>query len=83
MRTRRRETSLRTRHRKGAIEAFSRSLSREVDPAKVRVNCVAPGAVNTPMLWDNPNVKSGKEKVEGAVGQPEDIAAAICFFGGR
>ena len=25
---------------------------------------MAPGAVNTPMLWNNPNVKSGKEKVE-------------------
>ena len=32
---------------------------------KIRVNCVAPGAVDTPMLWNNPNVKSGKEKVAG------------------
>ena len=47
---------------------------------KIRVNCVAPGAVNTPMLWNNPNVKSGDEKVKGAVGKPEDIAAAICFL---
>ena len=44
------------------------------------MNCVAPGAVDTPMLWDNPNIKSGKEKVEGAVGKPEDIAAAIAFL---
>jgi NAD(P)-dependent dehydrogenase (short-subunit alcohol dehydrogenase family) len=29
---------------------------------------------------DNPNIKSGGEKVEGAVGQPEDIAAAVCFL---
>jgi glucose 1-dehydrogenase len=64
---------------KGGIEAFTRALSREL-PEGIRVNCVAPGAVNTPMLWNNPNVKSGKEKVEGAVGEPADLAAAICFL---
>lgn len=32
------------------------------------------------MLRDNPNVKSGAEKVTGAVGKPEDLAAAICFL---
>ena len=65
---------------KGAIEAFTRGASEEFAPLKIRINCVAPGAVNTPMLWDNPNIKSGAEKVEGAVGEPEDIAAAICFL---
>jgi NAD(P)-dependent dehydrogenase (short-subunit alcohol dehydrogenase family) len=65
---------------KGGMEAFARGLSREIESGKVRINNVAPGAVNTPMLWNNPNVKSGKEKVEGAIGEPEDIAAAICFL---
>jgi NAD(P)-dependent dehydrogenase (short-subunit alcohol dehydrogenase family) len=65
---------------KGAMEAFARVLAIECEKAKIRVNCVAPGAVNTPMLWNNPNVKSGKEKIVGAVGEPEDIAAAICFL---
>ncbi len=65
---------------KGGIEAFARCLALECEPRKVRVNCVAPGAVNTPMLWNNPNVKSGKEKVKGSVGEPADIAAAICFL---
>ena len=37
-------------------------------------------AVNTTMLWENPNVKSGKERIQGAVGEPQDIAAAICFL---
>jgi len=64
---------------KGGMEAFARCLALECEPRKVRVNCVAPGAVDTPMLWNNPNVKSGKEKIQGAVGKPEDIAAAICF----
>ncbi len=34
------------------------------------------------MLWDNPNVKSGVEKVErNDVGRPEDIAATIAYLG--
>lgn len=65
---------------KGGMQAFTRALSRELAGTAVRVNCVAPGAVDTPMLWNNPNVKSGKEKVDGAVGKPEDIAAAIAFL---
>lgn len=65
---------------KGAIEAFTRGFSMELEDRKIRINSVAPGAVDTPMLWNNPNVKSGAEKVEGAIGEPDDIAAAICFL---
>jgi glucose 1-dehydrogenase len=65
---------------KGGMEAFSRGVSLEYEPSQVRINCVAPGAVDTPMLWNNPNVKSGAEKVEGAIGEPEQLAAAICFL---
>jgi|SRR5579883_3333471 len=65
---------------KGAMEAFTRCLAIEQEKQKNRINCVAPGAVDTPMLWNNPNVKSGKEKVKGSIGKPEDIAAAICFL---
>ena len=65
---------------KGGMEAFTRGFSEELEDKKIRINSVAPGAVNTPMLWDNPNVKSGQEKIEGAIGEPRDIAAAICFL---
>jgi NAD(P)-dependent dehydrogenase (short-subunit alcohol dehydrogenase family) len=65
---------------KAAMESFTRGLSRELEGRLIRVNCVAPGAVDTPMLWSNPNVKSGKEKIEGAIGKPEDIAAVIAFL---
>jgi glucose 1-dehydrogenase len=65
---------------KGGMEAFTRGFSEEIAPKKIRINCVAPGAVDTPMLWNNPNIKSGVEKVEGAIGKPEDIAAAVCFL---
>jgi NAD(P)-dependent dehydrogenase (short-subunit alcohol dehydrogenase family) len=65
---------------KGGMEAFTRGFAEEIASRKIRINCVAPGAVDTPMLWNNPNVKSGVEKVNGAIGKPEDIAAAICFL---
>jgi NAD(P)-dependent dehydrogenase (short-subunit alcohol dehydrogenase family) len=65
---------------KGGLEAFTRGLSREIEPTQARINAIAPGAVDTPMLWSNPNVQSGKEKIEGAIGKPEDLAAAICFL---
>ena len=65
---------------KGGMEAFTRGFSEELASRKIRINCVAPGAVDTPMLWNNPNVKSGAEKIQGAVGKPEDIAAAVCFL---
>ena len=65
---------------KGGMEALVRVLAIELEQKKIRINCVAPGAVNTPMLWNNPNVKSGREKNQGAVGEPKDIAAAICFL---
>lgn len=65
---------------KGGMEAFTRGFSEELEDRKIRINCVAPGAVDTPMLWNNPNIKSGAEKIEGAVGKPENLAAAICFL---
>jgi len=65
---------------KGAIESFTRGFSIEMLSKGIRVNSIAPGAVDTPMLWNNPNVKSGAEKIEGAIGKPEDLANAICFI---
>ncbi len=66
---------------KGGMEAFTRGVSQEYPRSKVRINCVAPGSVDTPMLWGNPNVKNGTEKVDRKnVGAPEDLASAICYL---
>lgn len=65
---------------KGAIEAFTRGFALEMQARKIRINAVAPGSVDTPMLWDNPNVRSGVEKPSGAIGKPKDLAEAICFL---
>ena len=66
---------------KAAVVSLTRSASIEGKAKGIRVNVVLPGAIDTPMLWDNPNVKSGAEKVDRSmVGKPEDIAAAIAFL---
>ena len=65
---------------KGGMEAFTRGLSLEYQPNQARFNCVAPGSVDTPMLWSNPDIKDGVEKMQGAIGKPEELAAAICFM---
>jgi NAD(P)-dependent dehydrogenase (short-subunit alcohol dehydrogenase family) len=66
---------------KAALVSLTRSAALEGKPKGIRVNAILPGAVDTPMLWDNPNVKSGQEKIDQHdVGKPEDIAAVIAFL---
>jgi NAD(P)-dependent dehydrogenase (short-subunit alcohol dehydrogenase family) len=66
---------------KTALLSLTRSSAIEGRPKGIRTNVILPGAIDTPMLWDNPNVKSGAEKIDKAdVGKPEDIAAAVAFL---
>lgn len=66
---------------KAALLSFTRSSAIEGKPKGIRVNAILPGAVDTPMLWANPNVKSGAEKVRPEdVGKAADIAAAIVYL---
>ena len=66
---------------KAALLSLTRTTSIEGRAVKIRANAILPGAIDTPMLWDNPNVKSGAEHIDKAdVGQPEDIAAVAAFL---
>ncbi|MDQ2891027.1 MAG: SDR family oxidoreductase [Gemmatimonadota bacterium] len=66
---------------KAALLSLTRSAAIEGKARGIRVNAVLPGAVDTPMLWNNPNVKSGVEKIDKAdVGTPDQLAAAIAFL---
>jgi len=65
---------------KGGLLALTRAMAIEFAPDEIRVNAILPGAVDTPMLWNNPNVKSGLETIcKSDVGRPEDVAEAILF----
>lgn len=66
---------------KAALLSLTRSAALEGEPLGIRINALLPGAVDTPMLWNNPNIVSGVEKVDPRdVGKPEDIAASIAFL---
>ncbi len=66
---------------KAAVLSLTRSSALEGKPKGLRINAVLPGAIDTPMLWNNPNVKSGVEKIDREdVGQPEDAAATIAYL---
>lgn len=66
---------------KAALLSLTRSAALETKDKGIRVNAVVPGAVDTPMLWDNPNLKSGVEQLDPAeIGKPGDLAAAIAFL---
>jgi 2-hydroxycyclohexanecarboxyl-CoA dehydrogenase len=65
---------------KGAIHAFTKSLAVEAAPHGVRVNCVAPGPTDTPLM--TPELRT-PEYVDSLVLRrlvtPEEIAAAVLF----
>ncbi|HEY8565298.1 MAG TPA: glucose 1-dehydrogenase [Beijerinckiaceae bacterium] len=66
---------------KAAMLSLTRSAGIEGREKGIRANVVLPGAIDTPMLWDNPNIKSGAEKIDPKdVGRPEDVAAAVAFL---
>jgi len=66
---------------KSALLSLTRSASIEGKEKGIRVNAILPGAIDTPMLWDNPNIKAGLEQVsKDSVGKPEDIAGVAAFL---
>ena len=65
---------------KGAIHALVKSLGPEIAETGVRVNVVAPGPTDTPLLHDDPNIDSYAEAMPlGRVIRPDEIAAAVVF----
>jgi 3-oxoacyl-[acyl-carrier protein] reductase len=70
---------------KGAIVALTKSLAAELAPSGIRVNCVAPGWVDTDMCADVFSDKNFRKKVEKSIPlqripPPEDIAGPILFL---
>lgn len=69
---------------KAALEGMTRSLAMEVARKKLRVNCLAPGLVETPMFEAAQRTTGGLDetlaKYPLGIGKPEDVANAAIFF---
>jgi 3-oxoacyl-[acyl-carrier protein] reductase len=68
---------------KGAVESFARGLARETGSKQIRVNAVAPGFIQSPMLNTLPAGEKDRIIQEiplGRAGLPEEVAATVEFL---
>jgi NAD(P)-dependent dehydrogenase (short-subunit alcohol dehydrogenase family) len=71
---------------KSAIEGMTRSMAVDLSPQGIRVNCIAPGFIETDM--SSKALQSDQKRMQkvlsrtpmGILGKPEDIAEAALFF---
>jgi NAD(P)-dependent dehydrogenase (short-subunit alcohol dehydrogenase family) len=72
---------------KGAIDTLTRYLAGELGERGIRVNAIAPGAIDTDMAVDFIGTDEGKEAAKAMqalkrIGQPDDIAGVAGFLAG-
>jgi len=68
---------------KSAIIGMTKALAREVSAEGVRVNAVAPGPINTPLvmaLSDDWRRAKAAELPLGRFGEPDEVAATVAFL---
>ncbi|RRQ28996.1 SDR family oxidoreductase [Rhodococcus sp. Eu-32] len=69
---------------KAALASLTNTLAHELGPRNIRVNAVAPGLVRTDLaraLWDGERGPQEERLVPlGRLGEPDDIASAVCFL---
>ena len=68
---------------KAGVVGLSKALAKELGPSNIRVNCVAPGVIDTDMnrhLSPDDLAALGEEAPLGRIGTPEEVAQAIYFL---
>lgn len=68
---------------KAALHGLTRGLMKEAGPSGVRVNCVAPGVIDTDMNRDlsDEDIRQLSECTPlGRMGRPEEVARAVAFL---
>ncbi len=71
---------------KGAVIMFSKSIAREVARDGILVNCIAPGVLDTQMMWSLPKkrlVKLCETIPLKRLGEPREIAHCVAFLASR
>ncbi|MDC0056669.1 SDR family oxidoreductase [Alphaproteobacteria bacterium] len=77
---------------KGAIVSFTASLALDLAKNGIRVNAVAPGAVDTKMVWslkkEINSIKKFDQRMKethpiGRIATPQEIANAVIFLAGN
>ena len=68
---------------KAAVIGFTRALAKELGPSGVRVNCIAPGVIDTRMMDEHSEETKAQladETPLGRLGTPQDVAHACAFL---
>lgn len=68
---------------KAGIIGFTKALAKELGPSNIRVNCVAPGVIDTDMnknLTDEDLNQLADETPLCRIGKPEEVAKAVYFL---
>jgi 3-oxoacyl-[acyl-carrier protein] reductase len=68
---------------KGFLESFSKSLAAEVGTKGIRVNCIAPGAIDAGSIRELLNIAPDEVKKSislNRLGKPDDIASLVSFL---
>lgn len=68
---------------KGGVEAMTKSVAQQLAPRGITANCVAPGAVETPMLAAHPPERKAAMSASTPLkrmGRPEEIAGAVAYL---
>ena len=68
---------------KAAVIGFTRALAKELGPRGVRVNCIAPGVIDTRMMDEHSEETKAQladETPLGRLGTPQDVAHACAFL---
>ncbi len=70
---------------KGGVMMMTKSIAQEVAPYRIRVNSIAPGAIQTPInkaAWETPEARELLLKLIpfNRIGQPEDIGRAAVWL---
>ena len=74
---------------KGGVVNLTKQMALDYATKGIRVNCVCPGVIDTPMITrfvkEAPNPKEAKKALAntnpmGRIGQPEEIASTVLFL---